>query len=188
MFNKNKIINKIMLKKLLILSTIVLISLTSCNSNKKKLLVQIKKIEKETFADSSNALNFDKANLLIKSYTSFIDKYPKESKSAEFLFKAIEIAMNTGQGDLAIQFIDKFQKQYSDNAKLPTAIFLKGYIYENILKNTSKARIAYVEFITRFPKHQLVNDAKACIKNLGKTDDEIIKEFEEKLNNQQALK
>jgi outer membrane protein assembly factor BamD (BamD/ComL family) len=96
--------------------------------------------------------------------------------------------MNTGQGDLAIQFIDKFQKQYSDNAKLPTAIFLKGYIYENILKNTSKARIAYVEFITRFPKHQLVNDAKACIKNLGKTDDEIIKEFEEKLNNQQALK
>ncbi|MDP4266227.1 MAG: tetratricopeptide repeat protein [Bacteroidota bacterium] len=162
---------------------VLAVAFAGCSRAKKKMLNQINKIEKDVFADSTNALNLDKANLLIKSYTEFADKFPSEANAPDMLFKASEVAMNSGQGDLSVSIIEKLEKKYPENPKVATAMFLKGYVYENILKDTKKARLAYTEFIHKYPNHQLVNDAKACINNLGKSDEEIIKEFEAKIDN-----
>ena len=70
---------------------------------------------------------------------------------------------------------------YGDFAKVPECYFLKGFVYENNIKDIKQARIAYTEFITKFPNHDLRDDAEISMKNLGKTPEQIVREFEENL-------
>ena len=59
--------------------------------------------------------------------------------------------------------------------------FLKAFIYDNNLKDIKKARTAYSDFIQKYPKHELTDDAMISMDNLGKTPEQIVKEFELKL-------
>ena len=51
---------------------------------------------------------------------------------------------------------------------------------DNFLNDDAKAKIIYEEVIAKYPNLSYANDAKAAINNLGKTDEELIKEFEKK--------
>ena len=53
-------------------------------------------------------------------------------------------------------------------------MFFIGFIYNNNLQMYDSARIAYQNFIAKFPNHELAASAKFEIDNLGKTPDEII--------------
>ena len=59
-------------------------------------------------------------------------------------------------------------------------LFLQGFVYESQLHNIIRAKEAYTEFIRKYPRHQLAKDAQFSIENLGKSDEELIKMFEEK--------
>ena len=47
-----------------------------------------------------------------------------------------------------------------------------------MLKNLGKASDSYKEFISKYPNHELTDDATASLKFLGKTPEEMVKEFE----------
>ena len=59
-------------------------------------------------------------------------------------------------------------------------MFLQGFIYETQLNDTSKARVIYEQVIQKYPNTQFAIDSKASIDNLGKTPEQLIKEFEAK--------
>ncbi|MBI3005149.1 MAG: hypothetical protein HYY49_06990 [Ignavibacteriales bacterium] len=66
--------------------------------------------------------------------------------------------------------------KFPDHATCSNALFLTGFIYNNELKIYDSAKIAYQEFLKRFPASPLVGDAKFELENLGKDPAEIIKE------------
>ena len=51
---------------------------------------------------------------------------------------------------------------------------------DNDIKNIVKARAAYQDFLQKYPKSDLANDATLSLQNLGKTPEEIVKGFEVK--------
>ena len=51
---------------------------------------------------------------------------------------------------------------------------------DNYLNDDEQAKTIYEEVIAKYPTSTYANDAKAAIKNLGKTDEELIKEFKKK--------
>jgi len=138
----------------------------------------IKKMEGEVY----NAKTLDKAKgfALIDAYVSYSKDHPKDTLSAEYLFKAADIAMNLQTGSQAILYYDKILSNYPNFNKRPECVFLKAFIYENQLGDLKEAEKQYKEFIKTYPDHTLAKDAKASLEYLGKSPEELIKIFQEK--------
>ena len=53
-----------------------------------------------------------------------------------------------------------------------------GFVQENYSGNLDEARRIYQLFLMEFPNHEMADDARASIDNLGKSPEEIIRGFE----------
>ncbi len=103
------------------------------------------------------------------------------------LFQAGDMAMNLNMPKEAVVLFDRIMENYPDFDKAPQCLFLKGYIYENNLGNLNVAKKIYEEFLEKYPDDEFADDAEVSIKNLGKTPEELIKEFEEQQKAQEAV-
>lgn len=87
--------------------------------------------------------------------------------------------------DLAYQYMGKekwsdaemdFQKildEYPNGVYSSKALFMIGFINANYLQNEEKARKYYTEFLEKYPNHDLADDAKYELDNLGKNIDDL---------------
>ena len=69
---------------------------------------------------------------------------------------------------------------YPNSAKASESIFLCAFIYDTYLQKYDDARRYYKMFLKKYPNHPLAKDAQISLDNLGKTPDELVKEFESK--------
>jgi outer membrane protein assembly factor BamD (BamD/ComL family) len=169
---------------LLILAGTILLS---CSDPRNDDIEKITQMENDLFSEESSLDNMDKAKGLIDEYTLFADQYPEDTLSPEFLFRAADIAMNINRGEMAINIYNRILKSYPDFRKAPECLFLKAYVYENNLGQLNKARVYYQEFIDKYPENDFADDAEISIQNLGKSPEELIREFEEKMKAQEEV-
>jgi len=166
-----------------ILAGVILIA---CSNPQQEAAEQIIVLEDALFSEEGNMGNLDKAIELINQYISYADQFPEDSTSAEYLFKAADIGMNINKGELAIDLYNRIIQTYPSFRKAPECLFLKAYVYENNLGQLNKARVFYQEFIDKYPDNDFADDAEISIQNLGKSPEELIREFEEKMKAQEA--
>lgn len=151
---------------------------------KEKMQAQIDSMEAKLYAKPE--MEMASANATIVLYAEFAKNFPDDPKTPDYLFKAGEISSSMRQGKQAIDYFNTVYTKYPTYSKLPYALFLQGYIYESQLNDTAKARAVYEEVIRKYPNERIAEDAKASIDNMGKTPEELIREFEKK--NQEAEK
>ncbi len=142
-------------------------------------VVAIQNLEKSLYADSSTAIKPGVAFEVMLAYARFAHDNPTDSLSPEYLFKAAEIARALHKGQEAVLYYDKICKDFPQYEKTPTALFLKAFTYENVLKDTTNAKAGYQEFIKKYPDNQFADDAEYSLKYLGKSPEELIKMFED---------
>ncbi len=167
------------IKVLALISAVLLLS-SACSSPKEKAENKIKKTENKLFSNAKKPVEKTATDALIKSYIDFAHKYPKDSNAVNYLFKAADLSMNTSGPKQAVDLFDEIMKNYPDYSKVPQCLFLKGYIYENYLNSLAKAKEIYTEFLKKYPDDDFADDAQASLNNLGKSPEELIKEFEAK--------
>ncbi len=161
------------IKFLFILLTIFI----SCKSEKQKLAEKIAVAEKTLQSDTTHFINRQSAEETIRLYLDYSGKFKDDSLSAEYLFKAGDLANGTGDFLNAI----RYYKMCSENASYPKkeiAFFLTGFIYENQLQDLENARQVYTEFLKKYPEHSLAKDVQFSLDNLGKSPEELIKMFD----------
>ena len=148
--------------------------LVACQSPKNKLSEQITLLENETSA------GFDAVKLkkLSSLYREYINQFPQDSLVMGYLFRSGTLNMALKNGGDALSDFTTLINRFPQSPYLAEAHYYKAYVYEDILYEIEEARIAYYEFINRFPEHQLVQDATLSIQYLGKTPEEIVKGFE----------
>ena len=153
---------------------------TGCNPPREKSLAKIRSLETRLF--SPDAMSFDKvkADSLMILYADFIEDHPSDSLAPGYLFKAANLSMNSGDSKKAIELFDRYLKEYPDGINAGLSMFFKAFIYENMIRNLEKAKETYLLFIERYPENDFVKDAEMALQNLGKTPDQIIREFEAK--------
>lgn len=164
----------------------LLFIIVSCGPSKQDTVSDIKEKEDALFNEKGGMTSLDKANELVASYIEFADQYPQDSMAAEYIFKGADISMNINQPQQAIDLYNRIIEDYPGFRKAPECLFLKGYVYENYFNDLEKAEAIYTEFIEKYPENDFADDARISIENLGKTPEELIKEFEEKMKAQQA--
>ncbi len=160
------------------------IVLFACSNSVKKDMQNIKQLEEKFYNVSSNAVpNPIDAKNLLREYSKFVNDHPEDENTPEFLFKASRVAIGVQQYEQAIKFLDDICTNHPDSKRVASAIFTKAFVYENNLNDTKTAEKLYKEFIDKYPKDELAESATFALKNLGKTNEELIKEFEEKAAN-----
>jgi outer membrane protein assembly factor BamD (BamD/ComL family) len=171
-----------------ILTITVLLSaifFVSCNNSEKKTqeetivtLEDINKLESEVFDGSITSPDQKKTLELGKLYVQYADANPNDSIAPDLLYKAADISMNIGNPKLTIAIFEKIINSYPNYKNIPTVTFLLGYVYENQLHDYDKAKQCYAELLNKYPDSDFADDATISIKNLGKSPEEMIKEFE----------
>ncbi len=125
-------------------------------------------------------------NKAINAYTAFATNFPADSMAPMCLFRAAIFAANLNQYQRALSLYDTVSKKYPNFKDGVECLFNRAYIYDDKLKDTAKAHMYYQMVIDKYPHDSLASQARAAISLLGKTTDEIIKEFEEKNKNKSA--
>lgn len=171
-----------------LLLAVVIIAASGCKPSKEKMKAEIDKLEKELYANTTGTIDKQKAEKMVSLYSEFSDKFPDDTLSAHYLFKAGEILMNISKNVEAIETYDKLINKFPKYSKVPDALFLQGFVLENNMKNVAKAREKYTEFLTKYPKNELVTQVKFALDNLGKTPEQIIEEFQKSKTDSIAAK
>ena len=162
--------------------------IVSCNNNGDKnksdivTMEQIKNLENELFGGDMTVPNIKKANELARMYVDYANQNPTDSLAPDLLFKAADISMNMNNPQNTVALFKFIMKSYPDYKNIPTIMFLTGFVYDDQLKDYDSAKKYYTEFLEKYPDSDFADDARISLKNLGKSPEELIMEFENMSN------
>ena len=182
------------MKRILLFMVLTVIMVAACNENnngnkkaesstkkeaykelsKEELLAEIKYYEKDLFENSNGKINRSKALKLASDYQQYAGRFPDDSLSPEFLFKAADISMNMNVPKQTVAIFTKIINKYPDFDKLETCYFLRAFVYDDQLKEYRIAETYYKEFLQKYPNSDFADDAEMLMKNLGKSPEEFI--------------
>ncbi len=149
----------------------------ACTDKAGTLQGRIAALEKEF--NSTDLPDEKKANEFIiaaEQLAALVEK-SDSSRYVELLLKAAGLAKTMDQPQKALELYSKITEKMPQHSKAPTAFFMLGFVYANDLKDMEKAKAAYELFLQKFPNDELAESARMELKNLGKSEEEIIKEF-----------
>lgn len=166
------------MKKLLLV--LLVVGLVACKSAQDKAKEQIKTAEKSLVDSKTKFINPETAVALLKAYMTYVEKYPQDTTCADFLFKAAEVSSGLRLSGQAVELYKRCYGEYPEWRKAPQAMFLHAFTLETQMSDYFHANIQYQRFIDKYPNHPLAKDAHFMMENMGKTDEELVKSFEEK--------
>lgn len=116
---------------------------------------------------------------LVRKEQAFVQKYPNHPKAPELLFEAAELeAVYFNEPRRAIELLRQIDVRYRKKSPYaPKALFYEAFLYENMLSDTARARELYELFLQEYPQHELSPQAQLALRNLGKSPDQLLREF-----------
>lgn len=171
------------MKYLTSLFLISCMAIVSCSSTDKttELTQKLAKLDQEM--GGANVTDKAKAQEYIQTSETLAALVEKknENQYVDVILKAAGLAKTIGQPQKAIELYQKVANGLPNHPKAPTALFMLGFVYENDLNDLDKARAIYQDFLKKYPNDpDFADDAQNSLQNLGKSPEELIKEFEEK--------
>ena len=165
------------MKRIFVLLSLALM-LLSCGE--KMSVEKINELESKVFAKDA-VLSSENVIQLVDAYLLFAKQNPNDQQTPEFLFKALDVAVgiNAEGPQKAIDIADILIEKYPDFEMTQMAMFVKGFVYENMIGDLQNAEMTYRQFIEKYPNSPIVEDVKATLENLGLTPEELIRKFEE---------
>ncbi|MDZ4665203.1 MAG: tetratricopeptide repeat protein [Bacteroidota bacterium] len=128
---------------------------------------------------AQNEVNTEIANRSIRAFTDYAFYCESDSMSPIYLVKTAQIAMAINNANQAKVVLDRCISNYPKFKNKPAAMFMLAQLYDeqHLLNNEEDAKRIYEALIYEYPKSDWATNAKAAIKLLGKTDEQIVKEF-----------
>lgn len=140
----------------------------------------IDSLEKKMYSARTASMDMATASFAMRSYDDYATTFPNDSISANYLFKAGELANSMQYAQPALNYFKRLNKRYPTYENTSYSLLMQGIIYQDLLNDTANARLMYATVMKQFAGLQVAKDAEASIKNLGKTPEQLIKEFEAK--------
>ncbi len=169
----------------------LILCLVACQSEQQKqsqMRAEIKKLERQltTKMDTSTfQLDSKIAKELVEKSEAYAATFPKDSSSADVLFRAADMARGARNFGKAIQLWGNVHDNFPNYARTPDALFLQAFTFENDLGDKETAKRYYEKFLQMYPQNPIAEQVKQLLSMLDKSPEEMIKAFQamnEKLN------
>lgn len=174
------------MKNLTLIICAYLFVFVSCTSEKQQLKTSITSAENELKNDTTGILDYKKATAMTALYEQYIEKFPEDTLSAIYLYKAADVAAHSHNAQHAIDLYNKLLTNFPDYKNAANAQFFIGFLYENELKNKPEAIKAYEKFLANYPNDEKVESVQFLIQNINLTDAELIEKFKNMPQNQDS--
>lgn len=169
------------MKYIICAGILMLATFTSCGKSAMDQRVTLMN-DFEQLADSETGmLNQEASADFVAAARALSDQFPNDTLVALPLYRSAEISRSLGKPQETIDTYQKILERYPTFHKAAEAQFMLAFSYDEDLKDIEKARQAYTEFIKQHPDHTFADDAQMLLSNLGKTDEEILRELEARL-------
>ena len=169
------------MKHNLLIIAVLLLALTGCNHSKTEKITQndLKNAEAALFNEDMST-NAEAVATAIETFSKYAEANPKAADAPEYLFKAIEVSINTHQDPKqSIDLVNKLVSGYPEYDKNPVALFmLASFVYEDQKQEYDKARETYRQIIDNYPDSPFAKDAAIAVKQVGMTPEQLIEMFE----------
>ena len=126
----------------------------------------------------TGALNVPVSRQYVALAEELSAKYPDDTLAAPPLYHAAEVALALGEPQRAADIYARIHRQYRHFSKAPESLFMLAFTLDENLQDLEGARTHYQQFIDTYPDHTFADDSEMLIKNLGKSDEEILRELE----------
>ena len=159
---------------------LLLLAAVMFSCGEKMSVEKINELESKVFANGA-VLTAENVMQLVDAYVLFAEQNPNDQQTPDFLFKALDVAVgvNAEGPQKALDIANILIEKYPDFEMTPMAMFIKGFVYENMIGDLQNAEMTYRQFIERYPNNPMVEDVKSTLENLGLTPEELIRKFEE---------
>ena len=143
----------------------------------KSLLTDAKRID--SILIKSNSVSNQLAEEAINAFNNFASTCIDDTLAPIFLLKAGQVAQSIAKTTQAEVLFKKCINDFKSFKNRGAAMFLLAQLYDdaNLLNNEPEAKKVYEQIIKQYPNTPWDRDAKVCIKNLGKSDEELVQEF-----------
>lgn len=138
------------------------------------------------YNDSLARLDFRKADLYIQQSELYSILLPDDALTPTLLYRAGEIARSARNYEKALDLYGRLHSHYPEFEKAPQALFMQAFILDNDLKRFDEAGQLYQQFIDQYPDDDFASSAQVLLENLGKDEEEIIRNLNTKAGNQPA--
>ncbi|MFZ1749954.1 MAG: hypothetical protein WAU01_07170 [Saprospiraceae bacterium] len=125
-----------------------------------------------------NGINEQSTSLYIDMCESYALAFPKDTQTPEYLFRAAEMARALRSYPKMMSLYDWIYSYFPKYEKAPLALFLKGFAMDSEFKRPAEAKLLYEKFLLNHPQDSLAKDVRFLLNNLGKSDEEILKEMQ----------
>jgi TolA-binding protein len=139
--------------------------MSSCSVNEEELFTEAQtKLQEKKYADALPLLQ------------KIVDGKPdgKHAEEAQYIIISLQHS-EMGNARAAIEESRKFVRLFPHAKRATDVFFMIGFIFNNELKQTDSARVAYMEFLSRYPDAEMATSAEFELQNLGKDVNEIMK-------------
>ena len=110
----------------------------------------------------------------VTSFQDFAGIFPGDPKAPDYLLKASDYALSTKQPEKSVKILDRIMKEYPDYTKMEDVMFSRASHLDFELRDTTRAKEAYQEFIKKFPgSTNKVLDAQFRIETISFTIEEL---------------
>ncbi len=130
------------------------------------------------FDQATGSLNPVTGNHYIQSVENLAILLPSYPGAPELLLKAAETARTMRSFNKTLELYNQILLTFPDYEKAPQIKFLEAFTLDNDLKQYELAKTKYEAFLAAYPDHEFADDTRFLLENLGKTDEDIIKNFE----------
>lgn len=137
-------------------------------------------LRQETFDETTGVVNQEAAQEFIQLAERYAALLPDDKRTPEVLFQAGEVAGSVHQYDKTLALYQTINEKYPNYEKAPQALFMRAFTLDSELKRIEEARPLYEAFLQKYPKDDFADDAQFLLDNLGKSEEEIIRAFQEK--------
>jgi TolA-binding protein len=162
-------------------------TINSEKQTKKMIVQEVDSLQLEK-REKINSLHYEflntndlvKANKLIDEYQKYFTEYKSDTLNINFLYNKAVTEFSINKFSEAVSTIDTLLFNYSSKHLRAESMMFKAFIYENRLKQYQKAEKTYQNIIRYFPGTEYAKSAEINLNNLGKTDEELLKELKAK--------
>jgi len=165
---------------------IALLLFSSCSNSEKQadnntefnIADSIAYYEDALFSGKIKTIKTTDAIKLADFYMQYAITNKADTNSPTNVFKAADIYSNFRKPNKAITAYKTILEKYPNSKNASAALFLTAFIYEDQLHDLANAEKYYKLYLEKYPESDFADDAEISLKNLGKTPEQLIEEFE----------